>query len=215
MIASCTKPAELIVFLEVDSSEIIGLTKDVEHISNFPYPYEFHLTLGWFTDENPDQLRKWGNHAVDFIKEQIHVLEPGDLNSDRSLYSIIIDSAGRQLDARGGGFYCQPNDQSTKEALILHDKLAALLATNQIRSSELILDYHPHITFTPQITREIISEQQGNSILQAINKKIAGQKGELSGKVILKPVAVRAILKYQVILGSEQKETWDCKFDQD
>jgi len=210
----CTRPAELIVFLEVDSSEIIRLTKDVGHISNFSYPYEYHLTIGWFTDENPDQLRKWGNHAVDFLKDKIARLEPEDLHSGNPLFSIIIDSAGRQPDVRGGGFYFQPNAQSTQQALILHKEITSLLTTNQICSSEFIFDYNPHITFTPQITREILSEHQGNSVLERINDKIAGQKGGVARKVMLKPVAVRAILKYPDKLGNEQKETWDCKVEQ-
>jgi len=215
IIPSFIKPAELIVFLEVDSNEIIRLTKDVEHISNFPYSYEYHLTLGWFTEENPDQLRILGGHVVNCVKEQILGFVTNVLNDDVELFRIIIDGVGRQPDSRGGGFYFQPTAYSTQQALIIHKGLTSLLSMNQISSSELITDYQPHITFTPQITREIINEQRGNTVLQAINNKITGQNGELSGTVILKPLAVRAILKYQNMLGNEHRETWDCKVDLD
>ncbi len=184
----CTKPAELIVFLVVDSNVIISLTKDVEHISNFPYPYEYHLTLGWFRDENPGQLRQWGNHALKYVKMLIYGLELEALNDGNGSFRIIIDSASRQPVARGGGFYFQPTPESAKQAFIIHKELTSLLSTNHISSSELIVDYQPHITFTPQITREIIGEQQGNSVLHTINNKIAGHQGDLSGRIILKPV---------------------------
>lgn len=209
------KTVELIVFLEVDSSQIMTLINNIQHISNFPYPYEYHLTLGWFKDDRPCQLRKLGSHAVNCVREQILRLAPNGLNDDGGLFRIIIDGASRQTDARGGGFYFQPTVYSTQQALIIHKELASLLSINHILSSELILDYQTHITFTPQIKREMISEQQGISVLQAINNKIAGQKGELSVKVILKPVAVRAILKHQDILGNEQREAWDCKIEND
>src|SRR3990167_3922452 len=146
MVPLCTEPAELIVFLEVDSGEITSLTKDVEHIKNYPYLYEYHLTLGWFMDENPGQLRKWANQAVDFVKEQILRLEPNDLNDACGLFRIIIDRASRQPDARGGGFYFQPTAESAQQAFIIQKELMSHLSTNHIRSSVLILDYQPHIT---------------------------------------------------------------------
>jgi hypothetical protein len=211
IMSSESKQAELIVFIEVASREVINLTKNIRHISKFPYPYEYHLTIGWFTDKNLEALCKWGNRAVEFINEQISGLE--HLKNEGGSFSVIVDGAARQHDSRGGGFYLQLNDQSAEHALVIHKLLTSLLESNNILKSELMLNYHPHITFTPQITRDIISEHEGKSVLQIINNRISGQNLRQSGSLMLKPVVARAILKYQNELSAEQKKTWDCKLE--
>lgn len=195
---------ELIVFLEVSSMEIINLTKDVEPICHFHYPYEHHLTIGWFTHESPESLRRWGDKTVTHVKEVIH-----HRDQPSSPFQIVIESAGRQPFEKGGGFFLQPMGQSAHYSRQLHNELNALLQRDQIRISLSIQDYHPHITITTPISQDIIDHKQEKVIIETLNHKITQQTGVFPGRIAFTPIAIRSILKYRDELGNELREVWE------
>jgi 2'-5' RNA ligase len=200
---------ELIVFLEVSSTEIINLTKDVEPICQFHYPYEHHVTIGWFTDKNPETLRRWGDKTVTHVKKFIHHWDQNFLDRSRNPLPIVIESTGRQPFERGGGFFLQPMDQSAHYLHQLHNDLNMFLQRAQIQISPLIQDYHPHITITMPITQDIVNHSQEKVILETLNNKIAQQEGAFPKKLAFTPTVIRSILKYRDELGNEMREVWE------
>jgi hypothetical protein len=184
---------ELIVFLEIDPKAIVELIKDVEPICNHYYPYEYHLTVGWFTDENQNVLRQWGPQTVDFVK-------------DRTKFpsAIEINGAYRHPLSRGGGFYLQLADQTNQEMQLIHQELHFFLKENGISACEKIINYILHVTFTAPVSLETVNSQQETRILEALNHKISHR-----GAFVLHPTAIRTILKYLDLSGNECREIWD------
>ncbi|MEI8295302.1 MAG: hypothetical protein WCG04_02115 [Alphaproteobacteria bacterium] len=205
------KCPELIMFLEVRSEEIVNLIQDVEHIGAFHYPYEHHLTLGWFTDNTPETLRKFGKATMNYVQECIHKHAGAFLDEQATSLQITVDQADRQPVNRGGGFYVRPTEQCTQPLLLIHQELIAFLQRNHIRVSESISGYRPHVSLTTPIAQSLINQHQEKLILQTINDRIAAQQGERPGSITLHSSAIRAILKYPNEQGAEQKETWEIK----
>jgi hypothetical protein len=203
------KGPELITFLEIDSKEVVNLIRGVEPICSLHYPYERHLTLGWFTDKNSETLCKFGKATLDCVKEQI-CKHAGTFLSETS-FEIIVNHARRQPVSRGGGFYLAPMELCAQPLLKIHQGLTAFLESNHIFPSESISNYCPHVSLTIPMAQSVINQYQENLILQTLNDKIAKRQGKLPGKLILHSLAIRTILKYFDTQGIEQREAWDTR----